>query len=134
MSIDNEENDILVNMCFTGETCSGKSTLINAILEKDIFKGKNRPSTSTICKIRNCGKTRIIIEYTSGDKSTIEHQFDLETKEGRKQLRDNLDTVTSKSSSSEGKNIRSVDLGFPIPFLKVKRNYCSETYLLKCFN
>lgn len=132
MPIDNEENDILVHMCFTGETCSGKTTLINAILEKYIFKGKNGPSTSTICKIRNCEKARIIIEYSSGEERRIEHHIDLETPEGRKKLRDNLYEVTCMSSSSEGKDIRSVDVGFPIPFLKVKRNYCTETYLLKC--
>ncbi|XP_052691975.1 uncharacterized protein LOC128170024 [Crassostrea angulata] len=98
-----------------GETSAGKSTLINKILEKRIFKGRNNESTSTICKIRNSAKTRILTESMTGqiDETDLTEKNDVE-----KALRDSLKKLTDMTSSEECIHFRSVDIGFLIPFLK----------------
>lgn len=107
---------IIIQVKFLGETSAGKSTLINKILEKRIFKGRNNESTSTICKIRNSAKTRILTESMTGqiDETDLTEKDDVE-----KALRDSLKKLTDMTSSKECIHFRSVDIGFPIPFLKV---------------
>lgn len=107
---------IIIQIKILGETSAGKSTLINKILEKRIFKGRNNESTSTICKIRNSAKTRILTESMTGqiDETDLTEKDDVE-----KALRDSLKKLTDMTSSEECIHFRSVDIGFPIPFLKV---------------
>lgn len=108
-------------MIFSGETSSGKSTLINKILGKKIFVGRNNESTATICKIRNAEQVQIIVEHVSGEieKKDLEDICDLETKEGEKSMRKKLKELTDIIASQKSVQYRSVDIGFPIPFLKV---------------
>lgn len=89
--------------------------MINKILGKKIFKGRCHESTSTIFKIRNSEKIRVTTEKVSGESEEQEFtgECDLDTEEGVTMLRDFLE----KMSSDE--NIRCVDIGFPIHFLKV---------------
>lgn len=110
-----------LNDLFTGETSSGKSTLINKILGKNIFRGRNVESTATVCKLRNCDKIRIIIEHISGEMETIDlsNECNLETKPGRKLMRGKLKELTDMTKSTKSKDFRCVDIGFHIPFLKV---------------
>ena len=57
--------------------------MINKILEKRLFKGRNLESTSTVCKIRNSESARIIIENVSGKKDVIDlSECDVNTEEG----------------------------------------------------
>ncbi|XP_061180762.1 uncharacterized protein LOC133189405 [Saccostrea echinata] len=111
-----EDHGIVV----AGETSAGKSTLINKILQKRIFKAKLRESTSTICKIRNSEEVKIITERINGKLETITltEKCNLETEDGQKLLRDTLEKLTDMTSTEDSKNFRSVDVGFPIPFLK----------------
>ncbi|XP_062575658.1 uncharacterized protein in xynA 3'region-like [Saccostrea cucullata] len=111
-----EDHGILV----AGETSSGKSTLINKILQKRIFKAKLKESTSTICKIRNSDEVRIITKDINGELRTVAFQekCDLETDDGLKSLRDTLENLTDVTSARDSNNFQSVDVGFPIPFLK----------------
>lgn len=104
----------------SGETSAGKSTLINKILGKRIFKGKILESTSTICKIRNSDKIRVITEKVSGEKEEQDftEECDLGTEEGVTMLRDFLEKRTDLTCMSSDDNIRCVDIGFPIHFLK----------------
>lgn len=107
---------VYVLISISGETSAGKSTLINKILGMRIFKGRNNESTSTICKIRNSASTRIITESMTGQ---IKETDLTETNDTEKALRDYLKNLTDMTSSKESMQYRSVDIGFPIPFLKV---------------
>lgn len=104
----------------SGETSAGKSTLINKILGKRIFKGKILESTSTICKIRNSDNIRVITEKVSGEREEQDFtgECDLDTEEGVEMLRDFLEKRTDLTCMSSDENIRCVDIGFPIHFLK----------------
>lgn len=75
-----------------GETSAGKTTLINKVLQKDIFSPKLRESTSTICKIRNSEKVTIVREDMHGSKSTTDltDTCNIQTKDGQKDLREKL--------------------------------------------
>nr|XP_034331421.1 uncharacterized protein LOC105347673 [Crassostrea gigas] len=102
-----------------GETSSGKSTLINKILQKEMFKCRTHESTSTICKIRNSERVGIITESLKGqiEETDLTDRCDLATSKGVKVLRNYLKELTEKTSSKKTNNFRSVDIGFPIPFL-----------------
>lgn len=95
--------------------------MINKILGKRIFKGKILESTSTICKIRNSDKIRVITEKVSGEREEQDFtgECDLDTEEGVTLLRNFLEKRTDLTCMSSDENIRCVDIGFPIHFLKV---------------
>nr|XP_022336257.1 transmembrane GTPase Marf-like [Crassostrea virginica] len=114
--IEKDDHGIVV----AGETSSGKSTLINKILQKEIFKGKNNESTSTICKIRNTDKIRIITENGSGKTKEIDlsNKYDLETNTGIRGFRKELEELIDLKKDSTYNEHCSVDIGFPIPLLK----------------
>lgn len=97
--------------------------MINKILGKRIFKGRNNASTSTICKIRNSETVRIITEHANGEikESHSARECNMETKNGEKKMRDSLKNLTDLTTSKDSKKFRSVDIGFPIPFLKVNK-------------
>lgn len=103
-----------------GETSAGKSTLINNILEKIIFIGTTFESTSTICKIRNLERVKIITENMKGEikETDLTETIDINTKPGVNRLRSALTQVTDKTSSGNSVALRYVDVGFPIPFLQ----------------
>lgn len=113
-----------------GETSAGKSTLINKILQKEIFKCRTNESTSTICKIRNSERVRIITESLTGqiEETDMTDRCDLATSKGVKVLRNYLKELTDKTSSKNTNKFRSVDIGFPIPFLMVKQFNCLQKY------
>lgn len=96
--------------------------MINKLLGKNIFKGKILESTSTICKIRNYDRTRVITEKVTGEKEVKDftEECDIDTKMGVEMLRDFLETKTDLTCMSSDENIKSVDIGFPIHFLQVK--------------
>lgn len=102
----------------TGETSAGKSTLINKILGKIIFVGNTSESTSTICKIRNLERVRIITENMNGGiKNTdLTGMCDIHSQSGEKYLRTALTKLTSSENFEE---LKYVDVGFPIPFLQM---------------
>ena len=89
--------------------------LINKILGKPIFIPKIMESTLTICKIRNLEGLKIVVESKAGIKNEqdLTDKCNLETMEGLVELRETLADLT------ENKHYRSVDIGFPIPMLKV---------------
>lgn len=109
-------------MCnILGETSAGKTTLINKILEKDIFEDHNDESTATICKIRNSEAVKIITKSKNGkiDKIDLPKECDLNSDSGEKILRTALAVLTDKTKSEGSVNFEYVDVGMPIPFLKV---------------
>lgn len=106
-----------------GETSAGKSTLINKILNRRIFKGRNLETTSTIIKLRDSERIRIITENDAGKikEKDFSDKCDLARKDGVKVLRDYLKDMTDMTASQRSTQIRSVDIGLPIPFLKVTK-------------
>lgn len=108
----------MLNIIFAGEENAGKTTLINAILGNRIFKCGTLESASTVYKIRNSETVKIIVENVFGTKNVIDltDKCDASTKEGQKLLRSTLKDLTTLD---ESKQFRSIDIGLPIPFLKV---------------
>ena len=107
-----------------GETSSGKSTLINKILKKNVFQGRTNESTSTICKLRNSEKITIKVEHNNDVVKEIDIPEDIcmETPEGIENLRELLMRYTDLTTCTESKEYQCVDIGLPIPFLKVILN------------
>lgn len=112
----------------SGETSAGKSTLINKLFEKQLFRGRNNESTSTICKLRNSERIRVITTDMRGQREETDFtdKCNLETKEGVKMLRNFLKDLTDLTSSEKSATFNSVEVEFPIPFLRV--NYAFLTY------
>ena len=126
---------------FAGEISAGKSTLINKILEKRILQSRNLPRESnfTVCKIRNSESVQITVEHLSGQMEVIDldGKCDSNTEEGLRMLRSKLKDLTDMTLSQESKQYRSVDIGLPIPFLKVivlnLFTYFTEFIYIKAF-
>lgn len=128
---------------FSGETSSGKSTLMNKILEKKIFKSRNEESTSTICKIRNSDRTKVIIvnEDSERTEKDLTGECDTTTKEGVRKLRKLLKGFTDITCSTQSIAFKSVEITFPIPILKVELSFSNNifiaiknsTFLFPCF-
>lgn len=81
---------------------------------------KNRESSSGIVKIRNLDTVRIVTEYMSGQikEQDLTNEYDTDTEKGLEKMRKKLENLTD-IASEESRLYRSVDVGFPIPFLKV---------------
>lgn len=118
---------------FPGETSAGKSTLINKILQKKIFIGHTIESTSTICKIRNLDRVRIITKCKDGqiDEPEIDltERCDLTSECGVELLRTHLTELTDRTLSDRSFDFEFVDVGFPIPFLKVLTGFTFDIIL-----
>lgn len=64
--------------------------MINRILNRRLFKGRNLETTSTIIKLRNSERVKIITESDTGkiEESDFTDKCDLASKDGEKVLRD----------------------------------------------
>lgn len=113
--LENSDHGIVI----AGETSAGKSTLINKLFEKQLFRGRNNESTSTICKLRNSKRIRVITTDMRGqrEETDMTDKCNLETKEGVKMLRNFLKDLTDLTSSEKSVTFNSVEVEFPIPFL-----------------
>lgn len=86
-----------------------------------IFKGRNLETTSTIVKLRNSNRVEITTESDTGaiKETDLTNECDLTSKDGVKVLRDYLKNMTDRTASQRSAQIRSVQIGLPIPLLKV---------------
>lgn len=86
-----------------------------------IFKGRNLETTSTIVKLRNSNRVEITTESDTGaiKETDLTNECDLTSKDGVKVLRDYLKNMTDMTASQRSAQIRSVEIGLPIPLLKV---------------
>lgn len=107
--------------------------MINTILQKNIFFGHTIESTSTICKIRNLDRVRIITKSKDGqiDEPEIDltERCDLTSERGVELLRTHLTKLTDRTSSERSVEFEYVDVGFPIPFLKVLTGFTFDIIL-----
>lgn len=119
----------LNNSFFSGQTSSGKSTLINKIMGIKLFKGRLAESTSTVCKIRNSDQIRIIATKNTGEilETNFPNKCNLQQKKDIRELRRVLKECTDHKYTSSDIGFQTVDIGLPVPFLKVKYAY----YILK---
>lgn len=97
-----------------------------------LFKGRNNESTSTICKLRNSERIRIVTTTMTGktEETDFTDKCDLETKEGVRMLRNFLKELTDMVSSTKSVTSRSVEIELPFSFLKVNK-VCILKYFLK---
>lgn len=114
--LENSDHGIVI----AGETSAGKSTLINKLLGKQLFKGRNNESTSTICKLRNSDKIRVKTTNMKGEQeeTDLTDKCNLETKEGVKMLRDFLKDLTDLTSSEKSVTFKSVEVELTFPLLE----------------
>lgn len=86
-----------------------------------MFRGRNNESTSTICKLRNSERIRVLTTDLNGQKEETDFtdRCNLETKEGVKMLRDFLKGLTDLTSSEKSVTFKSVEVEFPIPLFEV---------------
>lgn len=120
-----------MQMQISGETSAGKTILVNKILEKRVFVCENHESTSTICKIRNSDRIKVITETNAGkNEEDLTDKCDLSNEAGVAKLREYLERSTKiqplqtdmyyEYQSGAHEEYQSVDVGLPIPFLPVK--------------
>lgn len=78
-------------------------------------------TTSTIIKLRNSERIKIITESDAGkiEEKDFTDKCDLASKDGVKVLRDFLKDMTDMTASQRSAQIRNVDISLPIPFLQV---------------
>lgn len=78
-------------------------------------------STSTICKIRNLEAVKIETKSKDGSIVNIDlpGKCDMSEESGVEMLRTMLTELTDMTESPGSANFDYVDVGFPIPFLKV---------------
>ena len=81
--LNSNNNNIIL---FKGEAASGKSSLINLLLEADILPTSNIKCTQTVCEIRKSkdGRKKAISFGVNGGKIS---EIDISTKEGIEKLR-----------------------------------------------
>lgn len=105
----------------SGEISAGKTTLVNKLLGKQLFRCRNNEFTTTICKLRNSDKIRVKTTHMKGEKeeTDLTDKCNLETKEGVKMLRDFLKDLTDLTSSEKSATIKSVEVELTFPFLEV---------------
>lgn len=104
--------------------------MINCLLGKRIFETPNLESSSTICKLRNSSRINIITKTDDGEhKEDLTDICYLSTEKGEAVLRDTLDEVTNITFTRG--LVQSVDVGFPIPFLKVGLTFKEQLSVLK---
>ena len=68
-----KETEIKIKVAFLGEFSSGKSTLINALMQKDLLPMFTEPTTATITEIQKAEENKVIvIENEDGDETKRE--------------------------------------------------------------
>lgn len=116
-------------MSFSGETSSGKSTLVNKILGIKLFKGRLNESTSPICKIRNSDQIRVITTNMTGEveEKCFSDTCNLQQRENLSAFRRFLKKRTDLTHVSPDFRVdfQTVDIELPVPFLKVLKVFLS---------
>lgn len=88
------------------------------MLNKKLIEDRILGTTSTFVKLRNSDRVRTNTESDTGNikEKDFTEKCDLESKDGVKVLRDYLKNMSHMTASRKTSQIRSVDIGFQIPF------------------
>lgn len=98
-----------------------------------MFKGRLLESTSTICKIRNSGQIKIITTKVTGEikEKNFSDTCNLLNKECVREIRRYLKERTDLTQMQLDitADFQTVDIGLPVPFLKVAMLVLVAVYL-----
>ena len=97
---------------FKGETCSGKTTLINSIIGEDVLPTDFMAATKHVCRMKYSDTLAVITRYNSGQEEN--ESFPVE--EGTAQLKEFLKERVKSSSTT----ISCVDVLIPSSKLKAR--------------
>ena len=105
---------------FKGETSSGKSSLVNLLLKKEILPSSSSATTSTICEIKHGEDAKIVAHFKDKDPQTgkPERTVSLEEPTGSSQ-KSYLEQI-SPYVAEQGSSFKKIELYLPHALLKVK--------------
>lgn len=95
---------------YTGETSSGKSTIVNAIIGKKILPTGIEATTTRVCRVKYSKELKI--STCSGTDKEYKHTISFTSPE---EMADKLKFI----AQTNDKNITYVDICMPIPFQQV---------------
>ena len=70
MLLKNDENCLLIKIILSGETSSGKSTLLNLILGEKLLPYSHLSTTSTICELKYGTTPKLVAHFKDKDPET----------------------------------------------------------------
>ena len=118
---------------FTGETSSGKSSLINLILGEEILPYSLLSTTSTICELKFGEERRLVVHFKDKDPET-----GLQTKEILPEQptgssdQSFLDQISEyshvKTDREKGSTVKKIELFWPHNVLEVDRAHLVAQY------
>ena len=112
---------------FIGETSSGKSSLVNLMLGKEILPSFSNGTTSTICELKHGEKPKLVAHFKDKDPETGERTRTVLLEEPTGSFQKSYLEQISPYVDKRGYNLKKVELFWPHPFLKV---ILCETLLL----
>ena len=105
---------------FKGETSSGKSSLVNLLLEEEILPSFSRATTSTICEIKHGENPKIVAHFKDKDPKTGKPTRTVLLQKPTESSQQSYLEQISPYVADEGSSFKLVELFLPHPLLKVK--------------
>ena len=117
---------------FTGETSSGKSSLINLILGEEILPYSLLSTRSTICELKFGEERRLVVHFKDKDSETglktKEILFEQPTGSDQSFLDQISPYIHVKTDREKGSIVKKVELFWPHKVLEVDRAHLVAQY------
>ena len=104
---------------FIGETSSGKSSLVNLMLGKEILPSFSKATTYSICELKHGEKPEIVAHFKDKDPKTGKPTRTVSLKEPTGSSQESYLDQISPYVDEQGCNLKKVELFWPHPLLKV---------------